>query len=57
MKKLNTGIKSLARALNTQSYVWQFNPSLSTRPRKTQALAVPLQTAKPPSTAMEAPVM
>lgn len=30
VKKMNAEIKSLARVLNTQSYVWQFNPNLST---------------------------
>ncbi|MCP3138209.1 DUF4082 domain-containing protein [Pyxidicoccus xibeiensis] len=30
VKKLNAEVKSLARVLNTQSYVWQFNPNLST---------------------------
>ncbi len=30
VKKINAEVKSLARVLNTQSYVWQFNPNLST---------------------------
>ncbi|WP_245814881.1 DUF4082 domain-containing protein [Cystobacter ferrugineus] len=30
VKKINAEVTALARVLNTQSYVWQFNPSLST---------------------------
>jgi hypothetical protein len=30
VKKINAEVKSLARVLNTQSYVWQFHPNLST---------------------------
>ncbi|WNG44181.1 DUF4082 domain-containing protein [Archangium minus] len=30
VKKINAEVTALARVLNTQSYVWQFNPNLST---------------------------